>query len=303
MDTLFLILNIILAPITAYLLGMFYYGLYRRLTARVQRRWGPTVLQTFYDNIKLFSKREAASHGLMFHLGPIIMATGSVTTILFIPFFRDSAWLQGFSKYGNFILITYLMTIGPLGNALAVGVGGVPFGAMGVTRGLTRMIGIETPFFLAAGILMAKYHTVSVNSIALAQDTGFFSWNIFRFPLIFIIALFTFVAGNSSPFDVVAAPTEVYSGPRSEFSGKYLGILMAQRMIFSVAKLILFVNLFMGGAANLFELIWKTFAFFMFQAIFGMVFPRFKTEQAVDFLWKIPTAIGLIAIIIEFYLR
>lgn len=302
MNIWFMILNIILAPVTAYLLGMLYYGLYRNINARVHRRWGPTLFQNIIDNVKLFSKREAASHGLMFHMGPLIMTAGSITTILFIPFLRGSEWLQGFSGDGNLILIGYLMVIGPLGNALAVGVSGVPFGVMGVTRGLTRLIALETPYYLSIGMLMAKYHTVSLSTI-MGVQTDFMSWNMFTNPLAFIVSLFSFVGMmGASPFNVVGAPVEVYSGPRAEFSGKYLGILMSQRMIFSVAKLILWMNLFLGGAFTIFELIIKTFILFLFQTLIGIVFPRFKTEQAVDFMLRIPIAIGIFGIIINFWL-
>jgi len=303
MEIGFLILNIILAIISAYFLGMLYYGLYRVIVARAHGRWGPPLFQNIIDNVKLFAKREAVSHGLMFHLGPIIMAAGSVTTILFIPFFKDSEWLQGFTSQGNLILITYLMVVGPLGNALAVGVSGVPFGVMGVTRGLTRLIGLETPFYISIGILMASYNTISVEEIMHTQDC-FANWNMITHPLAFIVSLFSFVGFmGSSPFDVVGAPPEVASGPRAEFSGKYLGILLSQRMIFAVAKLVLWVDLFMGGSSNIIELLWKTFILFVFQITITIVFPRFKTEQTVDFLWRIPIVIGVISIIYNFWIK
>ncbi len=294
------ILNIILSPLVAYLMGIIYYGLYRNIVARAHRRWGPRILQNVIDNIKLFSKREAVSHGLMFHMGPLIMTAGSITTILFIPFFNNSEWLSGMSEYGNLILITYLMVIGPLGNALAVGVSGVPFGVMGVTRGLTRLIALETPFYVSIGMLMAKFNTVSLIEIMDIQAVQ--GWNIFTNPLAFIVSMFPFVGMmGAAPFNVVGAPVEVYSGPRAEFNGKYLGILMTQRMIFSVSKLVLWMNLFLGGASSVIDLLWKTFALFLFQTIFSIIFPRFKLEQAVDFLWRIPTVIGIIAIIITIW--
>ena len=302
MDIGYTILNIILAILLAYGLGILYYGIYRIIIARAHGRWGPPILQNFIDNFKLFSKREAISHGPMFHLGPIIMAAGSVTTILFIPFFRDSQWLNGFAFDGNLILITYLMVVGPLGNALAVGVSGVPFGVMGVTRGLTRMIALETPLYFAIAILMVSHGTISVHDIMNAQS-DFYSWNLITHPLAFIVSLFSFVGFmGASPFDVVGAPPEVASGPRAEFNGKYLGILMSQRMIFAVAKLVLWVDLFFGGAGDIFELLWKTFILFIFQIAISIAYPRFKTEQAVDFLMKIPIILGIIAVIYHFWL-
>lgn len=294
-DTVQLFLNVILAPIVAFIIAGFYYGFYRRFTARIHRRWGPPIYQNFVDNIKLYSKEEAVSHGLMFHLGPVIMAAGSVTSLLFIPFFNNSVWFSGLSSYGNLILITYLMVVGPLGNALAIGVSGNPFGLMGVVRGLTRLIGLEIGMYISIALLMIVSGTTSLTElISIQVNSG--TWNMVSHPLIFIISLFSFVGFmGASPFDVVGAPTEVYSGPVAEYGSKYLGILMSQRLMFSFAKLLLWVNLFMGGAANIVELLLKTFSLFLFEIVIGSVYPRFKVEQAVDFLWKIPAILGLLA--------
>ena len=231
----------------------------------------------------------------MFHLGPVIMAAGSVTSLLFIPFFNHGVWFSGVAEYGNLILITYLMVVGPLGNALAVGVSGNPFGVMGVVRGLTRLIGLEIGMYISIALLMVVNGTTSLTEI-IGNQVASGHWNMISHPLIFVISLFSFVGFmGASPFDVVGAPTEVYSGPRAEFGSKYLGILMGQNMMFSFAKLVLWVNLFMGGASNFIELIAKTFSLFLFEVIIGSVYPRLKVEQAVDFLWKIPALLGLVA--------
>ena len=61
--------------------------------------------------------------------------------------------------------------------------------------------------------------------------------SLFCWGLGFIAALFSFVGMmGQSPFDVVGAPVEVYSGPAAEFSGKFLALLMSQSAIFTFAK-------------------------------------------------------------------
>jgi len=292
-----MIVDAMLMIFIAYIMGFLFYGIYRQLSARVQRRWGPTIWQNFFDNMKLLFKKESLSHGAMFFFGPIIMTAGAITTLLFIPFLKDSIYLQGFSAYGNLILVVYLMVVGPLGNALAVGVSGNPFGVMGVTRGLTRLMGLEVPFFLGLAIVMLDSSSVSISAIASTQNSVA-EWNIFTNPIAFIVMFLPFIAAmGASPFDVVGAPVEVYSGPRAEFGGRFLGLLLTQNMIFSIAKLILIVNLFLGGASGIIELIVKCFALFMASALISMVFPRLKTEQAVDFFWKVPLGIGIIGVI------
>jgi len=281
--------------LTAYVVGFIYYGLYRNITARFQRRIGPTVLQSFFDSIKFFSKKESISHGWMFYLGPVIMATGAVLTLFFVPFYYNSQHFSGLSEYGNLFVVLYLMMLGPLGNAMGVGVSGNPFAAMGITRGLTRLFAMELPFYIAVIALMSLNQTASIADIASSQTT----MNAIQYPLLFIAAMFSFVAMmGQSPFDVVGAPVEVYSGPAAEFSGKFMALLMSQSSIMSFAKLVLMVNLFLAGADDFLELLGKTFALFVFVIAFGAMYGRFKTPQSVDFLVKVPTAIAIVGLIL-----
>ena len=289
-----LVIDLLMMFVVAYFVGFLYYGLYRNITARFQRRFGPPIWQSFYDSIKFFNKKDSTSHGVMFFLGPVIMMTGSVITLFFIPFFKDSQNFIGLSEYGNLFVVLYLMVLGALGNALAVGVSGNPFGAMGVTRGLSRLFAMELPFYIAVIGLMSINGSADIATIASNQTT----LNAFAYPLLFIGAMFSFIGMmGQSPFDVVGAPVEVYSGPAVEFSGKFLAILMSHSAIFSFAKLTLMVNLFLGGASGFLELLAKTFILFLFVIAFGSIYGRFKTPQSIDFLLKVPTLIAVVGLI------
>ncbi len=103
---------------------------------------------------------------------------------------------------------------------------------------------------------------------------------------------------GQAPFDVVGAPVEVYSGPASEFSGKFLALLMTQSAIFTFAKLVLMVHLFLGGANGFLELLLKTFVLFIVVISFGAIYGRFKTPQSVDFLLKVPTTIAVVGLLL-----
>ncbi len=290
-----IILDSLLMFIIAYATGFLYYGLYRNITARFQRRFGPPVWQSFFDSIKFFTKEDSTSHGWMFYLGPIIMMSGAVMTLLFIPFFSSGESFVGLSEYGNLFLVLYLLVLGPLGNALGVGTGGNPFGAMGVTRGLSRLFALEMPFYIALIAIMSLNGSSDIATIASSQTT----LNAVAYPLLFIAALFSFIGMmGQSPFDVVGAPVEVYSGPASEFSGKFLALLMSQSAIFTFAKLVLMVHLFLGGADGFLELLGKTFILFLFVIAFGSMYGRFKTPQSIDFLLKVPTAIAVLGLIL-----
>lgn len=288
-DALFMLLM-------AYAFGFLYYGLYRKITARIHGRYGPSVAQSFFDSVKLFSKRNSTTFGWMFYAGPVIMAAGSMMTLLFIPFLADSDRLQGFSAYGNLLVVLYLMVLGPLGNALGVGSSGNPFAVMGVTRGLTRLMALELPFYLALIGVILTAQSADIGTI-MAYQTG--EWNALAHPLLFLAAFLSFVGFmGGSPFDVVGAPPEVYSGPASEFSGKFFALALSQSAIFSFAKLLLMVDLFLGGAENLIILVLKTFVLFIASIFIGSVYARFSTTQAVTFLLRVPTLIGIAGLLL-----
>ena len=289
-----MILDSFFMIVLAYGFGFLYYGLYRNISARVHGRFGPSVAQSFFDSMKLFLKENSTNFGWMFYAGPIIMASGAIMTVLFIPFLHNSSFLVGLSSYGNLLLILYFMLLGPLGNALGVGSTGNPFAAMGVTRGLTRLIGLELPFYIAVIGLIIANGSAHFDVIMTNQQT---SWNIISHPLLFIAAFISFLGFmGKSPFDVVGAPQEVYSGPAVEFSGKFFALALSQSAIFSFAKLLLMVNLFLGGAESLLDLVLKTFVLFIFAVFAGNVYGRLSTVQSVEFLVRVPTVIGLIGL-------
>ena len=290
-----MILDALLMILLAYFFGFLYYGLYRNISARVHGRFGPSLAQSFFDSVKLFLKDNSTSFGWMFYAGPIIMATGAVMTVLFIPYLNSSEYLVGFSEYGNLIVVLYLMVLGPLGNAMGIGSNGNPFGVMGITRGLTRLIGLELPFYIALIGLMIANQSADIGEIMANQSE---TYNIFAHPLLFIGAFISFLGFmGKSPFDVVGAPQEVYSGPASEFSGKFFALALSQSAIFSFAKLLLMVNLFLGGADDLVELVFKTFILFLVAVLVGNVYARFTTVQSVEFLVRVPTAIAVMGLL------
>jgi len=167
-------LDIVYMLFLAYFFGFLYYGLYRNISARVHGRYGPSLAQSFIDSIKLFSKENTTNFGWMFYAGIILMVTGSIMTVLFIPYLNGSDQLIGFSKYGNLIVVIYLMILGPLGNAMGIGSNGNPFGVMGITRGLTRLIGLELPFYIAVIGLMIANETADITTIMTNQNAEFY---------------------------------------------------------------------------------------------------------------------------------
>jgi NADH-quinone oxidoreductase subunit H len=57
------------------------------------------------------------------------------------------------------------------------------------------------------------------------------------------------------------------------------------------------VDLFLGGADSLWDLILKTFVLFVASVFVGNVYGRFTTAQSVDFLLKVPTMIAIVGLV------
>jgi len=291
------ILGAILTFILAFAVGMTYGGLSRKITARVQNRKGPPWYQNFIDAFKLSSKTSAIHHGWMHLMGAAFLMVTSVMTLLIVPVLSDNNWFPNLNFHGDLIFLLYIMTFGPLGMALGAGQTGNPNSAIGVTRGLSQMVGFEIPWVMALVALMVQYDTTSITGLMAAQaESG--TWLMYSSPFAFIAAVMAmFGMFRYSPFDIVGAPQELASGPVSENGGKYLFVMMSSGSVFTFAKLALYVDLFMGGADNLFILLIKTFALYLIPMLYGMVSPRYRTEQAVRWFWGWPSFFGLLAIL------
>jgi len=292
------ILGFVITPLVAFAVGVTYGGIVRKITARIQNRVGPPIYQNLLDITKLYSKKTAVNHGVMQHLGPVFAITASVTSLFFVPVLRDSSFWFNLSFDGDLIFLLYMMVFGSLGMALGAGQTGNPNSAIGVSRGLALMVGYEIPFVLSLVALMIQFQTTSIHGLLAVQDT-FSSWIIFQSPFATIAGILAFLGMmHYAPFDVPFAPAEVASGPASEFGGKYLALMMTSGSIFTFVKLVLFVNIYFGGAEDLLTLILKTFILYMIPVLTGIVNPRYRTEQAIQFFWKWPTVFGIIAILI-----
>ncbi len=307
------IFGALLTTIMAFAVGMTYGGIVRKLTARVQNRYGPPVYQNFLDLLKLQAKNTNVRHGFMGHTAPVWIVIAAVTVLMFIPILQGDLWFPNLTFHGDLIFILYMMVFGSLGMALGAGQTGNPNSAIGVTRGLSMMVGYEIPFVLALVALMVQYHTTSIQDLMQIQhESG--TWLVFSNPFAFLAALFASLGMfRYSPFDIVGAPAELASGPMSEFGGKYLGTMMSGGSIFAFIKLTLYVDLFLGGAGNpdhsgiwatlagIGVLLIKTFLLYMVPVFYGWVSPRYRTEQAIRYFWGWPTALGIIGLIWAVY--
>jgi len=279
--------------------GLLMAGIMRKIIARVSMRRGIKVFQPYINLIKNYSIRSQLTHGVMFYLGPVFRLSGGVGIFLFMPMIYGSEIWNNFSFTGDLILIAYFMFFGMLGMALGAGEGGHPYSAIGISRGLAQFTAVELPLTLAILSIAIQYQSLSITEIVAAQQGGVLNWTLFTNPLATGAAMISFLgAMGHSPFNVVMAPQENPVGPPTEYHGTFLGVLQTNRAILHVVEAVLYMNLFFGGAGNWIELIVKTFFIYFWSVFVGMVFPRFRVDQSIPWLLKLPVLLGVAAIIV-----
>ncbi|MBN1760050.1 MAG: NADH-quinone oxidoreductase subunit H [Chitinispirillaceae bacterium] len=278
--------------------GILLVGVMARVRARVQGRIGIPIWQYYIDIVKNNAKRTSIIHGIMFYLGPIFRLAGGIGTYLFIPTIFGSYLFSNFSFAGDLLLVMYFIFFGQLGMALGAGESGHPYSAIGVARGLAQMTAFEVPFALSVIAVVIHFDTLSITGIVAAQQGGIQHWILLVNPFAAVAGIIaTLGMSMGNPFSIVIAPQEIPIGPPTEFQSNLLGMLQTNRALFNAAKLILFMNLWLGGATNFLELIVKTFSLYLITVIVGQAFPRFRTEQAIKFFLTVPTIIGIAGII------
>ncbi|MGD1983100.1 MAG: NADH-quinone oxidoreductase subunit H [Chromatiaceae bacterium] len=278
--------------------GMLLTALMQKIGARVGRRHGIPIWQNYFDLIKNFGIRSSITHGVMYYLGPVFRLTGGIGLLLFVPTIFGSEMFSNLSFAGDLILALYFVFFGSLGMALGAGESGHPHSAIGVSRGLSQVTTAELPFALAVFAVALQYQTLSVTEIVAAQQGGVMNWTLFTNPLAVAAALLSFLGSMMRPpFDIVLAPQEIPIGPPTEYHSSYLALMQTNRVIFPIAKIVVYMNLFFGGAATWPVFFLKVFLIYLFSVFVGVVFPRFRVEQSVRWflVWAMP--IGVLAIL------
>jgi NADH-quinone oxidoreductase subunit H len=287
-------LTLLIVAVYGLLVGAFI----ERTIAKVQGRIGIPYRQPFINILKTLVKRTAVSHGIMFYLGPVFRLAGGIGTLAFIPVIYGSDTFANFSYAGDLFLVIYFMFFGQLGMALGAGESGHPYSAIGIARGLSQMTAYEVPFALAVISIVIQYDTLSITEIVAAQQGGWQHWTLFSNWVATLAAMLAFLGMTGySPFDIFLAPQEIPIGPPTEFHSAFLSMLQTNRALFGATKLILFMNLFFGGATGWIELMIKTLAIYMIAVVVGVAFPRFRVDQSIRFFFKYPTLIGIASIV------
>ena len=201
------LLYLLLAPILGGLLS----GCDRIISARMQRRKGPPLLQPFYDCLKLWGKQPIAvnkAEGFyIFGFLLFVLLTGTI-----------------FFAQGDILLVVFTLTMASVCLIIAAYAVDSPYSQIGAERELVQTMAYEPMLLMVAlGFYLAS-GSFSVGDILTGAHM-----NILRMPGIFFgLCFILLIKFRKSPFDISMsheAHQELIGGLKTEISGRTLAVV------------------------------------------------------------------------------
>jgi len=282
-------------------LGLLASWIVRKVSALVQWRVGPPLLQPLYDVVKLMGKEilipQDAQRGV-FLMAPLVGFAGIL--LLSIVLWRITIAQNAF--VGDIIVAIYLMVLPSLALILGSSASASPHAALGTSREMKLVMGYELSLVLAFIVVIIKTGG-QLNLAVIAQYTPVFSISGL---LSFLVALLCVQAKlGFVPFDIAEAETEIGSGIFMEYSGALLAIWKLAQAVMLVALPLFLVIVFLGGfAARLLAGLGKYVLILVLLILIKNTNPRVRIDQAMRFFWfycGITLAIAIILAIIGIY--
>jgi NADH-quinone oxidoreductase subunit H len=262
----------------------------RKITARVQFRKGPPLLQPFYDFFKLLLVKETIlpKYGspMVFLIAPIFAVFGATMAGVFIllPLFNITTGFRG-----DLLVIFYLLTIPSFSYIIGALASGNPLAAVGGSREMKLILSYELTFLLViAGVIMKCEQKFDLDSIIQTQQAGSPFIGSISGVLLFIAGIFCIQAKLALvPFDMPEAEAEITEGIFIEYSGAtYAMIKLAKYIMFFILPSFLIALLMNGFKLEGIGILWavlKVLAVVLALTLIRNTNPRIKIKQAISF--------------------
>jgi NADH-quinone oxidoreductase subunit H len=326
--TAFLIISIIKSvAVVGVLLTAVAYSVWleRKVSARIQNRWGPTrvgpfgLLQPLADGAKFIFKEDLTQPHVyrpLYIAAPIIAVVFAISSIAVIPF---GNWVD-IGPWGTYLQITDLnigllvvlgiTSMGVYGVALAGWSSNSKYSLLGGLRASAQMISYEVSLGLSLVGVLIVAGSLSLRDIVDAQRH--LHWNIFLQPgAFFIYIISAYAETNRTPFDLPEAESELVAGYHTEYSAMKFAMFFMAEYANMVTVACLATLMFFGGWLGpvfgppilqmILPVIWFCLKVFFFMFLYVWVrwtLPRFRYDQLMAFGWKVllPLAVANIVV-------
>jgi formate hydrogenlyase subunit 4 len=279
-------IRILIYLVAAPVIGCLLAGWDRRISARMQSRRGPPILQPLYDVLKLWQKQNV-----------VVQRSQN----LYIIFFMLLVIFTGALFFGgsDLLLVIFALTLAAIFFVLGAYKASSPYSFIGAERELIQMMAYEPMILLAAiGMYMAT-KSFAVDDIAVHPKLL-----VLVLPGIFLGFLYTLeIKFRKSPFDLSCshhAHQELVRGITTEFSGRTLAMIEIAHW---------YENVFLLGWVWLFfaSMPWvgviASLLVFVFVILVDNVFARLKWQTAIRSAWIVAAVLGFGNIIVLSLMR
>jgi len=276
------IVYILLAPVVGGLIA----GIDRKVTARMQGRVGPPILQPFYDVGKLFEKEDV-----------VVTPTQNFYVLSYLVFMVVAGAL--FFSGGDMLLVIFAFTLSHIFLVLGAYASFSPYSHVGAERELIQIIAYEPMIiFTAVGMFMVtkSFFVSSIVSSGIPLIL-YLPGVFFGYLIVLTIKL------RKSPFDLSMshhAHQEIVRGITTEFSGPGLALIEIAHW-YETVLLLGIVYLFF--AFNPWLAIAMALGTYLFEIFIDMNYARFKWQLTFLSSWLFTAVAGVSNIIVLSLMR
>ena len=281
MNVIMAILGAVIFLIAAPLLGGLLSGIDRIITARMQSRRGPPLLQPFYDIAKLWHKEKVFAN-------PVEMIF--TTAYLVVTAVSGAMFFGGL----NLLLVVFCLALAHTFLILAAYAANAPYSHIGAERELIAIM-VAEPILILLGVgFFMVTGTFLVSEIMGAGVPA-----ICYLPGVFL-ALFAVLTLKlrKSPFDISTshhAHQELVKGVTSSFAGKTLAKVELAHW-YETILLLGMIFLFFAGHPVI-GIIVVIVGYFL-EILIDNIFPRVTWQMTVKSLWLVTLILGVVNIIL-----
>jgi formate hydrogenlyase subunit 4 len=205
------ILLVLAALLFAPIVGGALTGADRKLTARMQKRIGPPLMQPFYDAVKLFSKQRLIVNGFQSVSVSVYLASMALSLVLLV---------LGM----DLLVLLFVLALGSV--ALILGGFSVksPYSQMGSQREVLQLLAYEPLLVLMVVAIYLKTGSFSASSVMSLRQPLIYSLPLFVITMLLVMA----IKLHKSPMDISGshhAHQELVRGIYTEFSGPQMGLI------------------------------------------------------------------------------
>jgi ech hydrogenase subunit B len=280
MNTITIITAAVLALATP-LIGGLLAGVDRKLTARMQERIGPPLVQPFYDVLKLWGKNPMISNNLQ-----PMLAFG------YLGFALMAAFMVTFQQ--DLLLVLFIMGIADIALTVAAVSTKSPYSYLGGRREFLAMLSYEPVMLLADIAIFLVTGSFTIKGIyAYGQPL------VMVLPLALIALQFVLVIEmKKSPYDVSGsghAHQELVRGVFTEFSGYTMALIELGHWTKLATTLMIF-SLFWAPSPVIGVAI--SLAMFFVALVIDNIYPRLTWQTMLKTTWSVGFILILLNVVV-----